>query len=98
MPRRHRRASPGRMGDPAPPGMQRVEQYGGVEYVVRRVSGGDSGRVYRCPGCDQEVLAGTPHVVAWPADAGLAGSGGPADRRHWHTPCWTCRDRRGPRR
>ena len=25
-------------------------------------------RAYRCPGCDQLVAPGTPHVVAWPAD------------------------------
>lgn len=79
-------------------GMQRVEQHADGDYVVRRVGGGDAGRVYRCPGCDQEVRGETPHVVAWPADSGLAGAGGPTARRHWHSPCWETRDRRRPRR
>ena len=56
-------------------------------FVVRQVSGA-SGRPYRCPGCDQELRPATPHVVAWP-------EGRPDDRRHWHTACWTARDRRG---
>lgn len=63
-----------------PPG-ERVED----GYVVRSV--GSSARVYRCPGCDQELL-GLPHVVAWP-------QGRPDDRRHWHTACWSARGRRG---
>ena len=56
-------------------------------FTVRSV--GVSDRVFRCPGCDQEVVA-VPHVVAWP-------DGRPDDRRHWHTPCWGARSRRGPR-
>jgi hypothetical protein len=56
-------------------------------YVVRQVAG-TSGRAYRCPGCDQELRAGVPHVVAWP-------EGRPDDRRHWHTPCWGARGVRG---
>ena len=55
-------------------------------FTLRSV--GVSDRVFRCPGCNQDVLA-VPHVVAWPA-------GDPEQRRHWHTPCWTARDRRGP--
>ena len=39
-------------------------------------------------GCDQELRASTPHVVAWP-------EGRPDDRRHWHTACWAARGRRG---
>ena len=54
--------------------------------TVRSVAASD--RVYRCPGCDQEV-AGVPHVVAWPV-------GDPDSRRHWHSPCWTHRGRRAP--
>ena len=50
-------------------------------------------KAYRCPGCDHEVLPGTPHVVAWSADrVGL----GVDERRHWHRPCWQNRLRRGP--
>lgn len=69
---------------PRPPAGERVED----GHVVRRVAGTASARPYRCPGCDQELRAGTPHVVAWP-------EGRPDDRRHWHTACWDARDRRG---
>jgi hypothetical protein len=64
------------------------------EWVVRAVPGSSSDRVYRCPGCDQLVAAGVPHVVAWPA-----GEHGSVDeRRHWHRPCWAARTRRRPGR
>jgi hypothetical protein len=80
---------------------QARESWGGVDYLVRRVSGTDSGKRYRCPGCDHEVSAAVPHVVCWP-DHDIDAE----HRRHWHTPCWTARDRRsrartpprGPRR
>ena len=65
------------------PGGERVED----GHVVRSVSG-SGGRSYRCPGCDQELPGGTPHVVVWP-------EGREDDRRHWHTACWTARGRRG---
>jgi hypothetical protein len=59
-------------------------------WQVRPVTGAAATKTYRCPGCDHEVLPGTPHIVAWhDGDAG--------DRRHWHTPCWHARDRRRPR-
>jgi hypothetical protein len=61
--------------------------------VVRPVSGAGATKTYRCPGCDQEIRPGTPHLVTWPA----AGLGGPEDRRHWHGVCWTARARRRPR-
>ena len=59
--------------------------------MVRPVTGAAATKSYRCPGCDQEVRPATAHVVVWPAD-------GPGldQRRHWHTPCWNARDRRGP--
>ena len=69
---------------PRAPVGERVED----GHVVRRVSGTASARPYRCPGCDQELRPGTPHVVAWP-------EGRPDDRRHWHTACWDARGRRG---
>ncbi|MBA3417741.1 MAG: hypothetical protein ACR2KO_16995 [Geodermatophilaceae bacterium] len=59
------------------------------EFVVRAVTGAASTRHYRCPGCDQEIRPGTPHVVVWPAYDEEA-----ENRRHWHTACWAARDRR----
>jgi hypothetical protein len=60
------------------------------EWLVRHVPGTAATKVYRCPGCDQEIRPGTAHVVAWPADGTVD------DRRHWHSGCWTARNRRGP--
>jgi hypothetical protein len=74
-------------------GMVRTESHTDGDWLVRTVRGNDSGKAYRCPGCQQEVPASAPHVVAWPAD----GLGGLAERRHWHTPCWRARHRRTPR-
>jgi hypothetical protein len=68
-----------------------VEQWRGEDYVVRGVTGSGATKAYRCPGCDQEVRIGVPHVVAWPAHDSDA-----SDRRHWHTACWAARDRRTP--
>ena len=61
-------------------------------WVVRSVPGARAEKEYRCPGCQQVVVPGTPHVVAWPDE----GVGGVGDRRHWHTPCWSARERRHP--
>ena len=72
-------------------GSERREQFGGETYAVRTVTGSASTKAYRCPGCDQEVRPGVAHVVVWPAENLEA-----ADRRHWHTPCWTARGRRAP--
>jgi hypothetical protein len=70
---------------------ERSEDWNGVEYRVRSVTGANATGTYRCPGCDQLLAAGTPHVVAWPVEDLAA-----EDRRHWHTGCWSARQRRGP--
>lgn len=94
MGRKHRRRSAGPPeGAPAEYGLQHVEEHADGDWVVRRVTGSAATKTYRCPGCDQEIRPATPHVVAYPAD----GLGGLEDRRHWHTPCWQARGRRGPR-
>jgi hypothetical protein len=91
-PRRTRRERSG--APPAVPGPERTESWPDGEWVVRLVPGAATGKAYRCPGCDQEVIPGTPHIVAWPADrVGL----GVDERRHWHRTCWQYRLRRGPR-
>ncbi len=82
-------------------GWQSTESWRGEEWSVRHVAGASAvGKTYRCPGCDQEIRPGTPHVVTWPAyprDSDLEpwDTGSAADlRRHWHTACWRARDRR----
>jgi hypothetical protein len=74
----------------------RVELYGGQEHVVRRVTGSAATKTYRCPGCSQTIRPATPHTVAWPVLPSTFGAtaSGRDERRHWHTPCWTARDRR----
>ena len=63
------------------------------DWYVRPISGAAATKTYRCPGCEQEIRPGTPHVVAWRADR----HDGAEYRRHWHTSCWEARDRRLPR-
>ncbi|MGB9281889.1 MAG: hypothetical protein WCB57_17700 [Pseudonocardiaceae bacterium] len=97
MPRRNvpRRA---RSADPPPTvadaGWAHRESGPDGEWVVRSVPGEQAVKSYRCPGCDHEIRAGTEHVVAWPAGE----QGSSADRRHWHTGCWSARSRRAPTR
>jgi hypothetical protein len=70
-----------------------TEEWPDGDWVVRQVPGAATVKQYRCPGCDQEIFPGTPHVVVWPAD-----TPGPEERRHWHNACWKRRPRRpGPR-
>jgi hypothetical protein len=79
-------------GDRARRGVESVQSYTDGDWMVRGIPGGAATKTYRCPGCDQEIRAGVPHLVVWPAD----GRGDASDRRHWHTGCWRARDRRTP--
>lgn len=78
-------------------GVGRRETHPDGVWAVRTVSGAGTTKTYRCPGCDHELGPGTPHVVVW-RDEPVVDFTGLADRRHWHTPCWAARGRRGPRR
>lgn len=69
-------------------GLERTESWRGEEWVVRQIGGSAAAKHYRCPGCDQEIPPGLPHIVAW------ARLGAVDDRRHWHRACWNARDRR----
>jgi hypothetical protein len=71
----------------------RLERHPDGDWRVRPVTGAAATKPYLCPGCRQQIPAGTAHVVTWPADR-LGAFGGPDDRRHWHTPCWSARSRR----
>ena len=94
-PRRARRPAPAaRPDDDAGTrlGPPQTQEWPDGDWVVRQVPGAAATKVYRCPGCDQELPPGTAHVVVWPAH-----SAGPDERRHWHQACWQRRPRRpGP--
>ncbi|TEX51177.1 MAG: hypothetical protein B7C55_06840 [Actinomycetales bacterium mxb001] len=77
---------------PATPREDVIEEHADGDWYVRSITGSSSTKTYRCPGCDHEIVPATPHIVAWPVHAHAD------DRRHWHSPCWRARDRRGPTR
>ncbi|GAA2068703.1 hypothetical protein GCM10009722_35240 [Williamsia deligens] len=58
------------------------------DHHVRPIPADRAVKSYRCPGCNQAILPGTAHVVAWPTDDDGD------DRRHWHTGCWRGRSTR----
>ncbi len=73
-------------------GPPQTQQWPDGDWVVRQVPGAAAVKVYRCPGCDQEIRPGTAHMVVWPEQ-----TSGLAERRHWHNACWQRRPRRaGP--
>ena len=76
--------------------MQRSETHPDGEWLVRNVSGAGATRAYVCPGCSQQVVPGTAHVVAWQAEGLTGAQAALEERRHWHTPCWQRRARRRP--
>ncbi|MCA2188280.1 ATP/GTP-binding protein [Nonomuraea cavernae] len=76
-----------------PRSADQVEEWPDGEWKVRMLTGATSGKSYRCPGCDQEIAAGQPHLVCWPN-----WTGGDEERRHWHRACWRKRLDRGPGR
>lgn len=86
-----RSEGPGQVGALGGSSIEHTELSNGVDYRVRSVSGSRSGGPYRCPGCDQVLAGSVPHIVAWPAHDLEA-----IERRHWHSQCWSARDRRRP--
>ena len=98
-PRPRRGAAPPPAGEPVPLrgfATHGYERGADGEWHVRSVSGAAATKPYRCPGCDQEIPAGTPHVVAWPGDDLLGPQSALGARRHWHRSCWQARGRRRP--
>lgn len=85
-----------RSADTPPPAalsgaLGRIEDDDDGTWAVRTILGSRALKTYRCPGCDHEIVPGTPHLVAWSVDDPLGGE----DRRHWHTGCWRGRATRG---
>jgi len=81
-------------------GVDTVESWQDEQWRVRQIPGSAAAKTYRCPGCDQEIRPGLPHLVVWPL-AGPVGAGPEeplGQRRHWHGGCWRARDRRRPSR
>lgn len=84
MARRNRRAAGGGESRPLLGGVLSYVERAGRRWAVRSISGSAATKTYRCPGCNQEIRPGTPHVVVWPVDDDAGGE----HRRHWHTGCW----------
>ena len=61
----------------APPALEWVAG----DWHLRMVQPYRATKLYRCPGCEQEIFPRTMHLVAWPV-------GHPELRRHWHRSCW----------
>ena len=82
MPRRHRAA---RDRDGLPEALERplnvAPAWAQLDGAVVRAVSGEKDKSYRCPGCQQLIQPGTPHLV-------VVEEGDVAGRRHWHTPCW----------
>ena len=86
-------------GDEPPPldldralGGRRSEDAPDGSWTVQQVKGSD--KSFRCPGCQQVIVAHLAHVVAWASDGLLGPESALADRRHWHRACWDARARR----
>jgi hypothetical protein len=72
-------------------GAEHTDPTTGLAAEARRVQPLDATKSYICPGCNQELRAGTGHVVVVPTEA-------PDLRRHWHVACWDNRSTRRPGR
>ena len=65
----------------------RLERHPDGDWRVRPVTGAAATKSYLCPGCQQQIPPGTPHVVTWPADrlgafsAPGTGQVGPAEQQ-----------------
>jgi len=95
VPRSHRRRP-----DPPPRGLlgagvDRTVSGPDGDWVVRELRGATSTKTYRCPGCAQDILPGTPHLVVWPSRGTFSAGDGASERRHWHRACFSARGRRG---
>jgi len=63
----------------------------GATSELRRVQPYAARKVYLCPGCNQDINIGVGHVVVVPLSD-------PANRRHWHAPCFEQSGSRRPGR
>lgn len=63
----------------------------GAQAEVRPVQPYQAQKVYRCPGCNNEIALGVFHFVIVPLND-------PRERRHWHRGCFEHRENRRPGR
>ncbi|KRE80046.1 hypothetical protein [Arthrobacter sp. Soil763] len=75
-------------------GIARRESAPDGEWMVRLISADRAGKTYVCPGCSTAVTPGTAHLVVWAEDHLFGAAAGLAERRHWHSNCWTSRSYR----
>ena len=75
-------------------GIARRESAPDGEWIVRSISASRAGKTYICPGCFTAVPPGTAHLVVWSEDHIFGAAAGLAERRHWHSNCWTSRSYR----
>ena len=93
---------PGAKGGPVPEldlerarsGFTRRESAPDGEWSVRPITASRAEKTYICPGCSTAVLPGVAHLVVWSEDHLFGAAAGLAERRHWHTNCWTSRSYR----
>jgi hypothetical protein len=69
-------------------GRSRTETKRDGLWNVQPLSAAAAAKYYTCPGCTQEIVPGTAHIVAWRADGLMGEADDIAARRHWHSHCW----------
>lgn len=97
-----RKLRPGAKGGPVPEldlerarsGFARRESAPDGEWSVRPITAARAEKTYICPGCSTAVLPGVAHLVVWSEDHLFGAAAGLAERRHWHSNCWTSRSYR----
>lgn len=75
-------------------GVARRESAPDGEWMVRSITASRAEKTYICPGCSTAVLPGVAHLVVWSEDHLFGAAAGLAERRHWHSNCWTSRSYR----
>jgi hypothetical protein len=75
-------------------GFARRESAPDGEWMVRAITASRAGKSYVCPGCFRAVPPGMAHLVVWSQDHIFGEEAGLAERRHWHSNCWSSRSYR----
>lgn len=72
-------------------GIARRESAPDGDWMVRTMTARKAEKQYICPGCSTAILPGIAHLVVWSDNHLFGEAAGLAERRHWHTNCWTSR-------